>query len=606
MHEGIFDSHTPMKSLTQLQSHTRKLFPYIRRYKTAALLAVLFILFKESAVLAEPWIYRQVVSVFEQFFAEAVSKDEALRQSLILVGLFVTAQSFVVVSHYLTLRFINFLDSSVMRDAANDFVAKVLNLSFRFHSERKTGRLAQEFARGISAIENFLDAAVFNLIPLAIRLSVIFVVYFIIDWPIALVLVVMSAVFLSFTVYSSLRMQRRRQMANKLDDEGSRKAMDALMNAEAVKYFQQEKGEIATFRNMRQQWKQSKQREWDGWTLISSGQLLINVVAVTTILSIMILRLLDGELGLPNFVLVVSYMSLVIGLLWDFQHFFRDLHESFTDLNAFFLYYDQQNEIKDTSGAADLKVKTGVIQFTNVTFGYNDANHKGKIVLDNVSFTMPAGKSVAFVGPSGVGKSTIIKLLYRFYDPQSGQITVDGQNIAAVTQRSLRDALSIVPQETALFNETIAYNIAYGSGDISQQEVERVARLAHADQFIGRLPEGYNTVVGERGVKLSGGEKQRISIARAFLRNAPILVLDEATASLDSASEAEIQTALHDLMRDRTTLIIAHRLSTIMNADLIIVMNNGGVEQIGTHEELLEHGGLYNTLWELQACGYIS
>lgn len=255
----------------------------------------------------------------------------------------------------------------------------------------------------------------------------------------------------------------------------------------------------------------------------------------------------------------------------------------------------------DVPNAGSLAATHGELVFDNVVFGYGN-----KRVLDGVSFTIPAGTSVAFVGPSGVGKSTIMKLLYRFYDVESGSIRIDGQDISQVTQESLRAALGIVPQETALFNATIQYNIAYGAPDKSQERIEWAAQLAHADQLVEKLPDGYDTLVGERGVKLSGGEKQRISIARAFLRDAPILVLDEATASLDSASEAEIQAALKGLMHGRTTLIIAHRLSTIMSADMIVVLREGGVEQVGTHDELMQHeGGLYKRLWELQAGGYI-
>ncbi len=597
----LIDS-TIMNSLTLLQSNFKKIFPYLKRYRLWAFLTILFVLTKEGSILFEPVIFREVIVVFEDFFYGTLEQSDAITKAIWLLVAFVIVQSGQILSNMLMLRWTNRLQSSVMRDGANDFVAKVLNLSFRFHSERKTGKLAKEFARGVNAMEAFMDAFIFNLIPLAIRLSVIFVVYFFIDWPLAIILLGMSATFSLFTAYASAYNQRKRAKANRLDDEGSRKAMDALMNAEAVKYFQQEKDEINTFKEVRQNWKVSKQREWDDWMWISTGQITITMVSVTLMLAVMILRLLNGGLGLADFVLVISYLTFVIAILWDFQHHIRRLQEAFTDLSAFFYYYDQDNEIQDTSSALPIVVKQGHIRFDNVTFAYEENE---RAVLKNASFEIPAGKSVAFVGPSGVGKSTIIKLLYRFYDVQSGQILIDGQDISTVTQKSLRESLGIVPQETALFNETVAYNIAYGSNGVSKDEIERVAALAHVDDFIGRLPDGYDTLVGERGVKLSGGEKQRISIARAFLRDSKILVLDEATSSLDSAAEAGIQSALRELMKNRTTLIIAHRLSTIMSADLIIVLNNGTIEQQGTHEELLKKGGLYNRLWELQAGGYI-
>lgn len=592
-----------MSSLRSLTINAKNLKPYLRRYRSLVALTVIFVLIKEGAALLEPTIFRRVAILFEALSAGALSYEASLRQSFILIATFIGLQAVVLVANTFMLRAVNNLESSVMRDAANDFVKKVLHLSFRFHSERKTGKIAKEFARGISGMEHFMDAFVFNLIPLSFRLVVIFFVFWWVDWHIAVVLVGLVVAFCTFTIYASLLMQKRREAANMLDDEGSRKAMDALMNAEAVKYFQQESVEIRLFRRMRQHWKEKKQSEWNGWTWIAAGQIFINVVSVTIILALMIWKLLytRGGIGLPNFVLVISYIGYAVGMLWDFQHHFRNMHESFTDVHAFFAYFEKENEIKNTLDAQPLIVTKGEIHFDHVTFSYS--GHKS--VLEDVSFFIPSGKSVAFVGPSGAGKSTIMKLLYRFYDPQKGKIFIDGQNIRGVTQQSLRAALGIVPQEAALFNETIAYNIAYGAPQASHEDIKRAANFAKIDRFIVSLPDGYDTLVGERGVKLSGGEKQRISIARALLRNAPILVLDEATSSLDSQAESEIQASLHALMENRTTLIIAHRLSTIMNADIIIVLNNKRIEQHGTHEELLRHGGLYHRLWELQAGGYL-
>jgi len=590
-----------MTIFQQLKNQKTKLFKYVIRYKQLTLFVLFFIVAKEAAMLAEPWIYRNVIETFQSFSAAQITQDQSIHRAWILLALYIAAQGGVLLANLLLMRFTNVLQVNMLRDAANDFVSTVLNLSFRFHSERKTGKLAKEFTRGINGIEVFADATIFSLVPLTIRLCSVFVVYLFVDPFLALVLLCMAALFCTFTVIASNVMQAHRNRANDLDDNGARKAMDALMNAEAVKFFQQEEDEISTFTRIRKSWRDSKLSEWNGWVWIMTGQLGINAIAVTVMLSLMMQRLLSGALSLPDFVLVISYLTLVIGLLWEFQHHIRRFQEAVTDVSAFFYYFDQENEIIDPPHATVLSVPRGEVCFDHVSFQYQN----GKTVLDDISFTIPAGKSVAFVGPSGVGKSTIMKLLYRFYDPQQGSITIDGVNIASVQQQSLRENLSIVPQETALFNETIAYNIAYGRKGVSRAEIEQVAGMAHIEQFIDRLPNGFETLVGERGIKLSGGEKQRISIARAFLRNSPILVLDEATSSLDSAAEAEIQVALHELIKSRTTLIIAHRLSTIMHADVIIVLNNGKVEQQGTHDELLQHGGLYKKLWELQAGGYI-
>lgn len=597
----LYFMQIPNKFSKKFISTFQHLLPYLKQYKKWIVLSILFIAIKEVAMLSEPVIYKAVISTFESVFKGSLAKSEAVHLLIQFVILFALLQLGQLIAHALLIFCTNRFQSSVMRDAANDFVEKVLRLSFRFHTERKTGKISKEYARGISAVETFMDTFVFNLIPLVIRIGTILVIFFFVQWKFALVLLLMVVAFCVFSIYTIQIMQKRREQVNVLDDEGARKAMDALMNAEAVKYFQQEEKEIRSFRMLRQRWKNTKQHEWDGYIWLNSGQIAINAIAAIGILILLIQNLLADSLALSDFIFIISYLGFTIGMLWDFQNHIRRFQEALTDLNAFFYYFVQENEILDATDAKDLQIQEGKIEFDHVNFRYQD----GKQILKNVSFTIETGKRVAFVGPSGVGKSTIMKLLYRFYDAQSGNIFIDGQKITEITQQSLRSVLGIVPQETALFNETIGYNIAYGSKNAKIEDIQRAAKLAHADTFIQQLPKGYETLVGERGVKLSGGEKQRISIARAFLHDAPILILDEATASLDSQAETEIQESLQTLMKGRTTLIIAHRLSTIMSADVIIVMNEGGVEQVGTHEELLENGGLYQRLWELQAGGYI-
>lgn len=596
------NEHNNKKTLRELPQQSRNVFFYLKPYWHWASYAVAALLLKQLALLIEPVIFRQLIHNFEELSSGVINQEAAIQTAILLMVLFAVVHVFSLVGNMIMFRWVNRFQSHVMRDASNAFVDKVINLSFRFHSNRKTGKLAKEFARGVSALETFMDAFIFNGIPLTVNLIVVFAVFAWLDWRLAGLWLIMAFSFMIFTGNASVYMQRRRETANKLDDEGSRQAMDALMNAETVKYFHQEKEEVQRFEGIRKKWQKNKQYEWDGWIWVSTGQILINVTSVGLIIGITVWQILQGNLQIGDFVLVITYLTYAIGRLWDFQHHFRALHEALTDLDAFFSYFKRSNEIADQNGAQPLYVGQGEIRFENVHFQYNTGKH----VLNGVDFTIPAGATVAFIGPSGVGKSTIMKLLYRFYEVDSGRILIDGQDIAGVTKASLRAQLGIVPQETSLFSETVAYNIAYGCENVTMDDIQRVAKLAHADELINRLPQGFDTQVGERGVKLSGGEKQRISIARAFLRNAPILVLDEATASLDSKSEAEIQAALDSLMKQRTTLIIAHRLSTIMAADFIIVLNEGGVEQVGTHEELMQHGGLYQKLWQLQAGGYIS
>jgi len=298
---------------------------------------------------------------------------------------------------------------------------------------------------------------------------------------------------------------------------------------------------------------------------------------------------------------MVTYLSRIYGPLYSLQHVYRRFRYSVVDLERMIKYFELTNEVKDRVGAKALKITNDTVTFEDITFAYD----KDKSILNNISFTVPAGKKVALVGASGEGKSTIIKLLLRFYDPQKGKILIDGQDIKKIKQSSLRENIAIVPQETSLFNNTIAHNIAYGKLNAKPREIDEASQLSRLDRLVKRLKKGYKTIVGERGIKLSGGEKQRVAIARAMLKDAPILILDEATSSLDSQTESEIQKSLDELMKGKTTLIIAHRLSTVMKSDFIVVIKNGQVAEVGNHSELTKTGGLYNHLWQMQSQGYL-
>ena len=488
-----------------------------------------------------------------------------------------------------------------MRQAADNFVEYVLNLSFHFHSHRKTGQLAKRFARGIKAVEEFIDAFVFNLLPNLLELLIIAIIYFFVDRSSAVILLSMILAFGLVTVMLNNWQQRYRRIANDIEDLSSKKAIDALMNAEAVKYFVQEKYETNIFKKINLKWQAAQIKFWDKYIIIEFVQGLILVFGALGIVVFSLNRVLSQTMSLGSFVMMITYLGRVYFPLFAFQWVYRRLRTSMTDLDSLMSYYNFTNEVVDAPGASPLKVKQGRIEFKDVSFSYGE----GKQILNQVNFIVPAGSSVAVVGPSGVGKSTLIKLLYRFYDLAGGQILIDGQDIAKVTQKSLRQSLVIVPQETALFNETLKYNIIYSRPGSTESEIKQAANFSKISNFISSLSSGYDTLVGERGIRLSGGEKQRVSIARAVLSKAPILILDEATSSLDSATEKEIQDALENLMKNKTTIIIAHRLSTVMRADYIVVLEDGGVAQVGTHKQLLENGGLYQKLWQLQAGGYI-
>lgn len=548
-----------------------------------------------------PYLYKLIVDKLTEFVGGTISQETLIQGLIFLIVLFFTVGFLRLVFHGVRMFFINRLEADVIRQVAADFVRHVLNLSYHFHAHRKTGQLSKRFARGIKAVEEFMDAFVFNLFPNILELLIILIVYFVFDWQSGLVLLAMITLFILVTVYFNNWQQKYRRIANEIEDQANRKAIDAFMNAEAVKYFAQEAYESKTFNKFNLKWKLAQIKFWDKYIIIEFIQGVILVLGALGIVIFSINRVISQTFTIGSFVMMITYLARVYFPLFAFQWVYRRLRTSMTDLDSVMNYFSLEDEVKDVKGAKELKVKEGKIEFKNVSFTYED----GKQVLKNVNFYVPAGKSIALVGPSGVGKSTLVKLLYRFYDLTKGQILIDGQDISKVKQESLRKNMVIVPQETALFNESIKYNITYSKPSAFDAEIKNAAKSSKISGFINSLKDGYSTLVGERGIRLSGGEKQRVSIARAILSEAPILVLDEATSSLDSATEKEIQDSLENLMKNKTTIIIAHRLSTVMKADYIIVLEKGGVAQLGTHEQLLEKGGLYQRLWQLQIGGYI-
>ncbi len=559
------------------------------------------ILAREVSILLEPQIYKSIIESFQAFADGQISTAAVEADALRALKQYIGLQVIIVLAFQLQFYTTNRFQVRVMSSAASDFINHVLNLSFRFHSNRKTGTMSKEFARGVSALEAIMDAFMFSWIPLVIRITGVTIVLSTIDGRLAAIMLSMVIVFIILTASVAVYLQKKRELANTEDDEGTGRVIDALMNAELVKYYQQEANESRLFEESRIKWTKRKLQEWDSWIYVGSLQMSVVAIAVSLMVWFLMQSLQIGKVSPSTVVVIVSYITVMAGILWEVQWNIRRFIEGVTDADKFFRYFREKQEIVDGPNAAQLQVTDGVIRFDAVEFGYSES----KKIMKDLTLDVAPRSSLALVGPSGVGKSTIVKLLYRFYDPQSGSISIDGQNIADVTQLSLREQLSIVPQETALFNETIGYNIAYGRDGASQEDIERVAKLAHIHEFIMGLPDKYETLVGERGVKLSGGEKQRISIARALLRNTPIVILDEPTSSLDSASEQEIQAALENLMKQRTVVIIAHRLSTIMHSDKIAVINKGVVSEQGTHDELLQQNGLYHKLWSLQAGGYI-
>ncbi len=470
-------------------------------------------------------------------------------------------------------------------------------LSLRFHLERKTGGLTRVLERGRNAIETIVRMVILQLVPTIIELLfIIGVLLYHFDWRYVVVVLVTVACYMVFTYFATeWRIGIRRRM-NESDTDANIKAIDSLLNYETVKYFVAEEREARRYDRAMAHYEDASVKAYTSLAVLNAGQATIFTIglAITMVMSAYEIR--GGTKTVGDFVMINAMMIQLYQPLNFMGMVYREIKQALIDIETMFGILARDPEIKDKPDARPLVVQSGAIRFDNVSFSYDPERE----ILKGISFEVPAGRTVAIVGPSGAGKSTISRLLYRFYDVSGGRIQIDGQDIRDVTQTSLRSAIGMVPQDTVLFNDTIRYNIRYGRWEASDSEVEDAARLAQIEDVIRRSPKGYETEVGERGLKLSGGEKQRVAIARTILKAPPILLLDEATSALDSHTERDIQNALDGVSRNRTTLVIAHRLSTIVGADEIIVLDQGVIVERGAHQQLLAHGGLYASMWNRQ------
>jgi ATP-binding cassette, subfamily B, heavy metal transporter len=485
---------------------------------------------------------------------------------------------------------------AVRRLAYRTFV-HMHELSLRFHLERKTGGLTRVLERGRNGIETIVRMVILQLSPTIIELAFIVVVLmWQFDWRYVAVISITVAVYMTYTYHATeWRIGIRRKM-NDSDTDANVKAIDSLLNYETVKYFSAEEREAARYDRAMARYEDASVRAYTSLAVLNAGQAVIFTIGLAAVMVMCAFEIKSGSKTVGDFVLINAMMIQLYQPLNFMGMVYREIKQAITDIEIMFSILTREPEIKDATNAPQLKVKSGTIRFENVKFSYEAA----RPILKGISFEVPAGKTVAVVGPSGAGKSTISRLLFRFYDLSGGRILIDDQDIAKVTQKSLRLGIGMVPQDTVLFNDTIRYNIRYGRWEATDAEVEEAARLAQIDPLIRIAPKGYETEVGERGLKLSGGEKQRVAIARTILKGPPILVLDEATSALDSHTEKEIQDALERVSRNRTTLVIAHRLSTIVGADEIIVLDGGEIVERGTHYALLAKNGLYASMWNRQ------
>ncbi len=484
-----------------------------------------------------------------------------------------------------------------IRQAALEVFRHLHRLSLRFHINKKTGGVTRSIEHGVHGIERMLRFLLFNIIPTLTQILFICVVLGVMfDVEYALVTFTSMALYVVFTFYVTEWRNKYVREMNKQDSEAHGKSVDSLMNFETVKYFCNEDKEAARFDVSLQGYEKAAVINKMGLSALNIGQGVISNIGRVVVLLMAASAVVDGRMTVGDFVLINTYLMQVYLPLGFLGFAYREVKQSLVYLEKMLDLMDEPEEIQDRPNAPALKLKGGEVIFEDVHFSYNP----NRPILKGISFTVPAGKTTAIVGESGAGKSTISRLLFRFYDVTNGGITVDGQDVRDVTQRSLRQSIAMVPQDTVLFNETLYYNIAYGKLDATPTEVEEAARAAHLHDFIQQLPEGYQTVVGERGLKLSGGEKQRVAIARAFLKNPCIYLFDEATSSLDTKTEKVIQTNLKEISQDRTTLIIAHRLSTVIHAHEIIVLDQGVIVERGRHTELLKRKGIYAQMWERQ------
>ena len=584
----------------------RELLPYVwpadrPDLRWRVVFALLALVVAKAITLAVPIAYKQVVDWLTGHASGAGVANVSAIGLAALPAMLIIAYG---VGRVLMVLFAQFRDiwfTVVAQHAVRELAIKTFRhlhaLSLRFHLERRTGGLSRVIERGVNGVDTIVRMAVLNSIPTAVELLMIscLVAYYF-GWIYVLVVLATVLLYVWFTFVASERRIAIRRDMNDSDTEAHSKAVDSLLNYETVKYFGNEELEAKRFDASIARYVKAAIRTYTSLGVLNTGQAIIFTIGTVICMLLAARDVTRGTLTVGDFVMINAILMQLYVPLNFMGMVYREIKQGLIDIETMFALLHEPAEIVDRPGAKTLRVRKGEIKFENVSFAYDPE----RPILKNVSFEVPAGKMVAIVGPSGAGKSTISRILFRFYEISRGKVLLDGQNIRDVTQASLRAAIGMVPQDTVLFNDTIEYNIRYGKPDASSAEVREAARLAQIHEFIVTLPQGYDSLVGERGLKLSGGEKQRVAIARTILKSPPILMLDEATSALDSHTEKEIQDALERVAENRTSLVIAHRLSTVVHADNVIVLDHGEIVEHGTHLELLAKGGLYASLWARQ------
>lgn len=569
----------------------RTLFPYLWRYKARVVIALVCLVLAKVATVAIPLVLKDVVDHLAAGPRALLAVPVALIVAYGVLRLASTA--------FGELRDAVFakVAQGAIRQVALETFNHLHSLSLRYHLNRQTGGMTRDISRGTRGIGTLLTFMLFNILPVILEITFVTVILVTLyDWRFALVTGVIIVVYTVFTVAVTEWRTATRRAMNDLDSRSNTRAVDSLLNYETVKYFGNERFETARYDESMLQWEKAAIRNEQALGLLNSGQSAIIALGVTALVWLAADGVVRGTMTLGDLVAVNAFLIQLYSPLNMLGVAYREIKQALTDMERMFSLMTEEAEVRDQPGAVPLDTRAARVEFSHVDFAYDPERQ----ILHDVDFVIPAGATVAVVGSSGAGKSTLSRLLFRFYDASAGAIRINGRDLRDYTQSSLRAHIGIVPQDTVLFNDTIYYNVAYGRPGASREEIVEAARAAHILDFIERLPRGWDTEVGERGLKLSGGEKQRVAIARTLLKNPPILILDEATSALDSRTEKAIQAELSVIAAERTTLVIAHRLSTVVDADEILVMEHGRIIERGRHRDLLAREGLYARMWVLQ------
>jgi len=586
-------SHSSHSSATPTRTDwkvIRSLVPYLLEFKWRVTFVIILLVASKLANVVVPLALKEIV--------DAMSKPQAmLAIPVFLIAGYGLLRLFSTLFGELRDALFAKVTQRAIRRVALQVFEHLHSLSLRFHLERQTGGVSRDIERGTRGISFLLTFLLFNILPTLLEIGLVAAILFVKYNPwFAIITFATLVLYIAFTlIITEWRMVFRRTMNDK-DSKANTRAIDSLINYETVKYFGNEKYEVARYDEQMKDWETSAVKNQTSLAALNAGQSIIIAVGVTLLMLLAADEVVKGNMTVGDLVLVNVFMLQLYIPLHFLGFVYREIKNALADMEKMFRLLDANREIEDAKDAPSLQLDKAMVRFEGVAFSYDPTRQ----ILHSVDFEIPSGHTVAVVGSSGAGKSTLSRLLFRFYDVDSGCITIDGQDIRNVTQSSLRASIGIVPQDTVLFNDTIYYNIAYGNPNASRDEVIRAAQSAHIHHFIESLPQGYDSMVGERGLKLSGGEKQRVAIARAILKNPAILIFDEATSALDSKSEKAIQDELRSIAQNRTTLVIAHRLSTVVDAHQILVMDKGRIIERGTHRELLSQHGTYAQMWALQ------